>query len=111
MYKFSNNSWANQPLYNLCHLLTRREMPHALYNQHSFMMQPSNAPRSPQIYEIRIHEDLDDDLAAWFSPLTVEHALDGATILTVPVRDQAELHGLLIKIRDLNLTLIALIHQ
>lgn len=74
------------------------------------MMQPSNALRTPQLYQIRVHEDLDDELAAWFSPLTVEHALDGATTLTVPVRDQAELHGLLIKIRDLNLTLIAIIH-
>lgn len=73
-------------------------------------MQPSKATLSPQLYQIRVHEDLDDDLAAWFNPLTVEHALDGTTILTVPVRDQAELHGLLIKIRDLNLTLIAIIH-
>ena len=79
-------------------------------SQHSFMMQPSKATISPQLYQIRVHEDLDDDLAAWFSPLTVEHGLDGATILTVPVRDQAELHGLLIKIRDLNLTLIAITH-
>jgi len=75
------------------------------------MMQPSKAPLSTQIYEIHIHEDLDDELAAWFSPLTVEHAADGSTTLTVPVRDQAELHGLLIKIRDLNLTLIAIINK
>lgn len=85
-------------------------MPHSLHSQHSVMMQPSNASHSPQLYQIRVHEDLDDELAAWFSPVTVEHALDGATTLTVPVRDQAELHGLLIKIRDLNLTLIAIIH-
>ncbi len=74
------------------------------------MRQPLKAPLATQLYEIRVHEDLDDDLAAWFSPLTVDHAPDGATTLTVPVRDQAELHGLLIKIRDLNLTLIAIIH-
>jgi len=74
------------------------------------MMQPSKVPFSPQIYEIRVHEDLDDDLAAWFSPLTVDHTASGATTLTVPVRDQAELHGLLIKIRDLNLTLIAIVN-
>ncbi len=75
------------------------------------MMQPTKTPLSTQIYEIRVHEDLDDDLAAWFNPLTVEHIPEGATTLTVPVRDQAELHGLLIKIRDLNLTLIALIKK
>ena len=85
-------------------------MPHTLYSRHSVMMQPSTPLRAPQLYQIRVHEALDDELAAWFSPLTVEHAQDGATILTVPVRDQAELHGLLIKIRDLNLTLIAIIH-
>lgn len=110
MYKFSNDLSTNQTLYHWGHLSDRREMPHALHSQHPFMMQPSNALRTPQLYQIRVHEDLDDELAAWFSPLTVEHALDGATTLTVPVRDQAELHGLLIKIRDLNLTLIAIIH-
>jgi len=74
------------------------------------MSQLSKTPLSPQIYEIRVHEDLDDDLVAWFCPLTVDRAPSGATTLTVPVRDQTELHGLLIKIRDLNLTLIAIIH-
>ncbi len=74
----------------------------------TLMMQPSKASLSPQIYEIRVHEDLDDDLVEWFNPLRVEHTPSGATTLTVPVRDQAELHGLLIKIRDLNLTLIAI---
>lgn len=74
------------------------------------MMQPSKTSFSPQLYQIRVHEELDEELVAWFSPLTVDHAPDGATTLTVPVRDQAELHGLLIKIRDLNLTLIALIN-
>lgn len=78
--------------------------------QDTYMMQPSKAPVSLQLYQIRVHEDQDDELVAWFSPLTVDHASDGATTLTVPVRDQAELHGLLIKIRDLNLTLIAIIN-
>ena len=110
MSKFSNDLSINQTLYHGGQLPDRYERPHALHNQHPFMMQPSNALREPQLYQIRVLEDLDDELAAWFSPLTVEHALDGATTLTVPVRDQAELHGLLIKIRDLNLTLIAIIH-
>ena len=110
MYKFPDDLSTNQTLYHWGHLPDRREMPHSLHSQHSFMMQPSNTLHAPKLYQIRVHEDLDDELAAWFSPLTVEHALDGATTLTVPVRDQAELHGLLIKIRDLNLTLIAIIH-
>lgn len=74
-------------------------------------MQSSNAPLPTQTYEIHVQEDLDDDLAAWFNPLLVKYAPDGRTVLTVKVRDQAELHGLLIKIRDLNLTLIALINK
>lgn len=71
-------------------------------------MQLPTAPQFPQIYQIRIREYLDDDEAEWFRPLTIVHEADGATMLTGPVRDQAELHGLLIKIRDLNLTLLSI---
>ena len=73
-------------------------------------MQPPKAPLSTQTYEILVQEDLEDDLADWFNPLTAECTPDGATTLTVLVRDQAELHGLLIKIRDLNLTIIAIVN-
>lgn len=75
------------------------------------MMQTSKFLLPPQIYEIHVLENLDDDLATWFSPLSVDHAPNGATTLTVPVRDQAELHGLLTKIRDLNLTIIAIVNK
>jgi hypothetical protein len=74
-------------------------------------MQLPIEPQFPQIYQIRIREYLDDDVAAWFHPLTSMHGPDGATMLTGPVRDQAELHGLLIKIRDLNLTLLSVINK
>ncbi len=57
-------------------------------------------------YVVRIDEYLDDDVCAWFSPLTVEHSTDNETTLIIRVRDQTELHGLLIKIRNFNLTLI-----
>lgn len=73
-------------------------------------MRSSKIPPFSQIYEIRVHEEMDDDLAAWFDPLTIVHEPNGTTF-TVPVRDQAELHGLLIKIRDLNLTLVAVINK
>lgn len=59
------------------------------------------------IYQIRISEQLDEQWAEWFLPLVIHHAATGATTLTGPVRDQAELFGLLIKVRDLNLTLVA----
>ena len=75
------------------------------------MIKPPKTPLRRQIYEITVHEELDDNLVTWFSPLTVDYAQDGATTLTVPVRDQAELHGLLIKIRDLNLTIIAIVNK
>ena len=74
-------------------------------------MQPPIPQHLSQIYQFRIREDLDDDLMAWFSPLTLAHEAGGVTILTGPVRDQAELHGVLIKIRDLNLTLLSVINQ
>lgn len=74
-------------------------------------MQVPDAPSPTQIYQLRVREQLDDDLALWFSPFTLQHEPNGTTTLIGAVRDQAELHGLLIKIRDLNLTLIFLIHK
>lgn len=74
-------------------------------------MQLPTSPQCPQIYQFQIREYLDDDIAGWFHPLTCAHEPDGTTMLTGPVRDQAELHGLLIKIRDLNLTLLSVINK
>jgi hypothetical protein len=74
-------------------------------------MQPPKMLYDPQIYQLRVREHLDDDVAAWFGPVTISHEPNGATTLCGPVRDQTELHGLLIKIRDLNLTLISVIQQ
>ncbi len=73
------------------------------------MMPRFSAPQPVQAYAIRIGEYLDDECTAWFSPLTVDHASEDETLLVVQVRDQAELHGLLIKIRDLNLTLVEIV--
>ncbi len=64
-----------------------------------------------QIYQFRIREELDDESVTWFSPLTLAHEANGITVLTGPMRDQAELHGVLSKIRDLNLTLLTVINQ
>lgn len=72
------------------------------------MVKSSNVAHPKLVYEIRVQEELDDNLTAWFNPVEVDHSLEDATRLTVSVRDQAELHGLLIKVRDLNLTLISL---
>lgn len=74
-------------------------------------MQLPNAPPPVQIYRLRVREYLDDDLATWFSPFRISHERNGTTTLTGAVRDQAELHGLFIKIRDLNLTLLYVIKK
>jgi hypothetical protein len=61
----------------------------------------------PDVYELRVAGRLDQHWSAWFSGLTVTHQGDGSTSLTGAVTDQAELHGLLAKIRDLGVTLIS----
>ena len=61
----------------------------------------------PDVYELRVAGLLDQHWSAWFSGLTVTHQGDGTTSLTGAVTDQAELHGLLAKIRDLGVTLIS----
>ena len=61
----------------------------------------------PAVYQLRIAGRLDQHWSPWFGGLTVTHEDDGNTSLTGAVADQAELHGLLAKIRDLGVTLIS----
>ncbi len=61
----------------------------------------------PGIYEIRIKGHLDDKWAGWFEGLTITLEEDGDTLLTGPVIDQAALHGLLKKVRDLGMPLVS----
>ena len=60
-------------------------------------------------YEIRLKGHLDDKWADWFEGLTITREDNGETRLTGPVVDQAALHGLLRKVRDLGMPLIAVI--
>ena len=62
----------------------------------------------PGLYEIRIKGHLDDRRAAWFEGLTVTREENGSTLLTGRV-DQAALHGLLRKVRDLGMPLVSVI--
>ena len=64
----------------------------------------------PQIYEIRLIGHLESHWSDWFDDLTLTCHEDGTTTLFGPVADQAALHGLLIKIRDLGLPLLSLNH-
>jgi len=61
----------------------------------------------PGRYEIRLKGHLDTRGADWFEGLSFTHESDGTTILSGPVVDQAALHGLLRKVRDLGLPLVA----
>lgn len=60
------------------------------------------------IYRIIIKGHLDGEWSDWFEGLTVTLMDTGETILTGPIVDQTALHGVLIKIRDLGLPLLAL---
>ena len=60
-----------------------------------------------QCYEIRLKGHLDDRWAEWFEGLTITLEDNGDTLLTGPVIDQAALHGLLKKIRDLGMPLVS----
>ncbi len=62
---------------------------------------------APELYEIRIKGHLEDRWANWFEGLTITLEEDGETLLTGPVTDQAALHGLLKKVRDLGLPLLS----
>ena len=63
---------------------------------------------APVRYELRIEGHLDEHWSAWFGGLTLIREDDGTTTLRGGVTDQAELHGLLTKLRDLGITLISL---
>jgi hypothetical protein len=71
---------------------------------------PAGRHQNPGRYEIRVQGHLDARWAAWFDGLTLTHGSDGTTTIHGPVADQAALHGLLQKIRDLGLPLISVNH-
>ncbi len=60
------------------------------------------------VYQIRLKEQLDPHWSSWFGGLTITTEANGETVLTGEVVDQAALHGLLSKVRDLQLTLLAI---
>src|SRR6478672_7325101 len=61
----------------------------------------------PELYEIRLKGHLDDKWADWFEGLTITREDNGDTRLTGAVVDQAALHGLLRKVRDLGMPLLS----
>lgn len=69
----------------------------------------SNRLDQPMVYQIRIKGHLNRRWTGWFGGVTITLEDNGETLLTCPVVDQAALHGLLRKVRDLGLPLISAI--
>jgi hypothetical protein len=70
-------------------------------------MTAATARDEPGGYELRVGRHQDDRWAEWFGDLTMTREPDGTTTMRGPVADQAALHGILIKIRDLGMVLLA----
>jgi hypothetical protein len=73
----------------------------------SKQLNPQLDPSQPAIYQIRLKGHFSQQRGAWFEGLTLTLEENGDTLLTGPVMDQAALHGLLRKVRDLALTLLS----
>ena len=66
-------------------------------------------PSQPLVYQIRIKGHLGREWADWFEGLTITALDNGETILTGAVADQAALHGVLRKVRDLGMPLLSVV--
>jgi len=62
------------------------------------------------LYEIRVKEHLDQRWSAWFDGMMITNESNGNAIISGPLVDQAALHSLLMKVYNLNLTLISVLH-
>ncbi len=70
-------------------------------------LNPKTDPGQPMLYQIRIKGHLGSQWTDWFGGLFITLEDNGDTLLTGPVVDQAALHGLLKKVRDLGLPLVS----
>jgi hypothetical protein len=61
----------------------------------------------PREYEVLVDGRLDERWSEWFDGLVVDAHDDGTSTLTGPVADQAQLHGILARLRDLGVTLLS----
>ena len=69
---------------------------------------PITDPGQPTIYQIRLQGHLSDQWTDWFEGLSITLEENEETLLTGPLVDQAALHGLLKKVRDLGLPLVSI---
>ena len=70
-------------------------------------MKQNQDQKKKTIYRIRVEGLLDSGWSEWLAGLTVTPQEGGETLLIGPIRDQAALHGLLVKIRDMGLSLLS----
>jgi hypothetical protein len=68
---------------------------------------PERDADRPLVYQIRIRGHLSPQWQDWFEGLTITLGQDGDTLLTGPVIDQAALHGILKRVRDLGMPLLS----
>ena len=80
---------------------------HKRYRLMSNEFNPNTDPNQPMVYQIRIKGHLGRQWTDWFEGLTITLEEDGDTLLSGPVIDQAALHGLLKKVRDLGMPLLS----
>lgn len=69
--------------------------------------EPQTDWSQPIVYQLRLKGHLDRQWTDWFEGLTITLEDNGETLLTGPVIDQPALHGLLKKVRDLGIPLVA----
>ena len=65
----------------------------------------------PEFYQIRVQGHLGISWSTWFEEMDIHHEENGETVLSGWIRDQAALHGVLMRIRDLGLPLLAVTRQ
>jgi hypothetical protein len=70
-------------------------------------LNPQTDPNDPVVYQIRVKGHLGAQWTDWFEGLTITLEDNGDTLLTGPVVDQAALHSLLKKVRDLGMPLLS----
>jgi glycerol kinase len=101
----------NQPnlaygeFFNMQRLKT--EMPSSRNRTMSNKRSPESAKDQPMVYQIRLEGHLGDQWADWFGGMIITPEDNGNTLFTGSVIDQAALHGLLKKVRDLGMPLIS----
>ena len=83
---------------------------------HAFQKQAGGSPGrqaldGPAVYEFKVAQSLSDQWAAWFDGLDLARDDWGNTLLSGTIVDQAALHGVLTKIRDLNLILLSVMRK